>query len=408
MVKHNTDGEIRQTMLELLIFAITYLLIAFQKMFPKFDRASIALIGATAMIACGVLSLKQAVESVDYDTIVLLFGMMVVSSYLGKSGFFDFVAGKMVSKAKSGRKLLLAVVLISGFLSAFLVNDVVCIFMTPIVVRMAVLSEMNPIPLLLALSTSANIGSCATIVGNPQNMLIAMKLHIPFTEFLRVLLPVSLVSLFICYLTLLAIFGSDVKAMKPKKFEFEPDKPMMIRMLVILGITVFLFVSEVFPPPVAALIGATLAMVFGGQRPKDVMRNIDWNLLVFFAGLFVVVAGFEKGGWMKGLEGMRVVTLKDYVMFSGATVILSNLISNVPFVMVALPMVKTKKLAYLLAMASTFAGNLTLIGSVANVIVAETADSLGVRISFGDYLKIGLPLTLITVAFGTVAIYFWG
>ncbi len=392
-------------MLELLIFTITYLLIAFQKVSSKFDRASIALIGATAMIACGVLSLREAVESVDYDTIILLFGMMVVSSYLGRSGFFDFVASKIVSKAKSGRRLLLTVVLTSGLLSAFLVNDVVCIFMTPIVVRMAIMSEINPIPLLLALSTSANIGSCATIVGNPQNMLIAMRLKIPFTDFLRVLLPISLLSLLICYLMLLAIFRSDLKSLRPKTFEFEPDRSLMVRILLVLGVTVFLFVTEIYPPPVASLIGATLAIVFGGQRPKDVIKSIDWTLLLFFAGLFVVVAGFEKGGWMKGLESMRVETFKDYVIFSGATVLLSNLISNVPFVMVALPMVKTRKLAYLLAMASTFAGNLTLIGSVANVIVAETADSLGVKISFADYLKIGIPLTLITVAIGTIVIY---
>ena len=393
-------------MLELLIFAITYILIAFQKFIPKFDRASIALIGATAMIACKVLSLREAVESVDYDTIVLLFGMMVISSYLGRSGFFDYVASKLVSKAKSGRRLLLTVVLTSGILSAFLVNDVVCIFMTPIVVRMAIMSEINPIPLLLALSTSANIGSCATIVGNPQNMLIAMRMKIPFMDFLRVLLPISMLSLIICYLTLLAIFHSDLKSLKRKTFEFEPDRALMIKILLVLGVTVILFITEVYPPPVAALIGATLAIVLGERKPKDVIKSIDWNLLLFFSGLFVVVAGFEKGGWMKCIEGLRVVTLKDYVIFSGATVLLSNLISNVPFVMVALPIVKTKKLAYLLAMASTFAGNLTLIGSVANIIVAETADSLGVKISFTDYLKIGIPLTIITVAIGTLFIYY--
>lgn len=392
-------------MIELIIFAITYLLIAFQKVNLRLDRASIALIGATAMIASGVLSLREAVTSVDYDTIVLLFGMMVVSSYLGRSGFFDFVASRIILKAKSGRRLLLIIVLTSGILSAFLVNDVVCIFMTPIVVRIALMSELNPIPLLLALSTSANIGSCATIVGNPQNMLIAMKFGIPFLEFVRVLAPVSAVSLLICYIILYSLFRSEISKFKPKTFEFKLDRSLMLRMLIVLSVTVFLFVTEIYPIPVSALIGTTLAFILGGQRPKDILRNIDWSLLIFFAGLFVIVAGFEKGGWTSYLSDLSVKTLKDYIIFSGITTILSNVISNVPFVMVALPIVKARKLAFVLAMASTFAGNLTLIGSVANVIVAEMADSLGVKISFFDYLKIGVPLTAITVLLGTVVIF---
>ncbi len=392
-------------MLELLIFAITYILLAVQKVNVRLDRASIALIGATAMIACGVLSLREAVESVDYDTIVLLFGMMVMSSYLGKSGFFDFVASKMVSKAKSGKRLLLMIVFISGFLSAFLVNDVVCIFMTPIIVRIATIADLNPIPLLLALSTSANIGSCATIVGNPQNMLIAMRLKIPFIEFMRVLLPISVISLVICYLFLYAMFRSELSNFRGRSFEFECDKRLMYRMLAILSVTVFLFITGLFSIPVSALIGATLTFILGERRPKEILKDLDWTLILFFVGLFIVVAGLEKGGWMEPLMRFKVRSFYDYAIFSGMVVLLSNLISNVPFVMVALPMVKTRKLAYVLAMASTFAGNLTLIGSVANVIVAETADSLGVRLSFKDYLKIGLPLTLMTVALGTIFIY---
>ncbi len=392
-------------MIELLIFAITYILIAFQRVVPKLDRASIALIGATAMVVTGVLTFREAVESVDCDTIVLLFGMMVVSSYLGRSGFFDFVASRMVSVAKSGRRLLLLVVLISGLLSAFLVNDVVCIFMTPIVVRIALISDMNPVPLLLALSTSANIGSCATVVGNPQNMLIALKTKISFLDFARVLAPVSAISLIICYALLMLVFRSDVRTFNPRPYEFELDRSLMVRMLLVLTITVFLFVTELYPIPVSALIGATLAFLLGGQKPKDVLKTIDWSLLIFFSGLFVVVAGLEKGGWLSYLEGLRMRSLGDYMLFSGVTAVFSNLISNVPFVMVALPMVKGKKLALILAMASTFAGNLTLIGSVANIIVAETADSLGVSISFGDYLRIGIPLTLVTLALGTVIVY---
>ncbi len=393
-------------MIELIIFVLTYIFIAVQKVNLRLDRASIALIGATAMIVCGVLTLDEAVRSVDYDTIILLFGMMVISAYLGRSGFFDFIASKIILRAKSGRRLLLIIVLTSGFLSALLVNDVVCIFMTPIVVRIAVLSELNPIPLLLALSTSANIGSCATIVGNPQNMLIAMRLKISFVEFIRVLAPISVISLMFCYLLLYLIFRSDISKFKPKSFEFSVDRDLMIKMLVTLGVTVALFIIEIYPIPVSALIGATLAFILGGKRPKEILKNLDWNLLIFFAGLFVVVAGFEKGGWPSYIQNLSVKTLKDFMIFSGVTAIFSNLISNVPFVMVALPAVKTKKLAYLLAMASTFAGNLTLIGSVANVIVAETADSLGVKISFVDYLKIGIPLTTITILIGTIMIFY--
>ncbi len=393
-------------MIELLIFILTYVFIAAQKVNARLDRASVALIGATAMIVSGVLTLKEAVKSVDYDTIILLFGMMVISAYLGSSGFFDFVAGRIITKARSGKRLLLIITLTSALLSSILVNDVVCIFMTPIVVRIALLSDINPIPLLLALSTSANIGSCATIVGNPQNMLIAMKTHLSFMEFLKTLAPVSAISLVFCYLLLYAIFRSDLERFRPRKIEFSVDRGLMIRTLMVLTITVALFVSEALPIPVSALVGATLAFIFGGRRPREIIKNIDWNLLIFFSALFIVVAGFEKGGWLNYFKFTGLKTLRDYMIFSAVTTILSNLISNVPFVMVALPFVKGKKMAYLLAMSSTFAGNLTLIGSVANIIVAETAESLGVRISFKDYLKIGIPLTLLSVLIGTLMIYY--
>ena len=392
-------------MLEVAIFALTYILIALDH--PKLDRASVALIGATAMIISGVITLDEAVRSVDYDTIILLFGMMVLSSYLGKSGLFDLIASKIILKAKNGRTLLLIVVVTAGGLSALLVNDVVCVFMTPIVVRIARVSNVDPIPLLLALATSANIGSCATVVGNPQNMLIAMKFDIPFTDFARIMAPISAISLGICYIILYGLFGAKLKTFKPKKLDYSVDVRLCARMLFVLLVVMVLFVTEIVPIPVSALIGTTLAFVLGDQKPREIVNGINWSLLLFFAGLFVVVAGFEKGYWIEYLKSLNIQTLVDYFVFGWITVIFSNVISNVPFVMIAVKIIEVKKLAYLLAMVSTFAGNLTLMGSVANIIVAEFAVNLGVKLSFKDYLKVGVPLTIVTVTFGILIIYYF-
>jgi Na+/H+ antiporter NhaD/arsenite permease-like protein len=215
-------------MIELAIFILTYFLISVQNIRGiKLDRPAASTVGAALTIALGVLSLDEAVRSIDYNTIILLFGMMVLSAYFGVAGFFDYIACKILKRAGSGGKLLLMVVVTSGFLSALFVNDTICVFMTPIVIRLALASGMNPIPLLIALATSANIGSVATIIGNPQNMLIGIASGIPFTRFAVRMLPPSLVGLAICYLLVYLMYRREFERYSPGEIVPEVNRGLL-------------------------------------------------------------------------------------------------------------------------------------------------------------------------------------
>jgi Na+/H+ antiporter NhaD/arsenite permease-like protein len=394
----------------LAIFILTYILISLQNV-PKLklDRPAASTIGASLMIAFGVMSIDEAVRSIDYHTIILLFGMMVLSSYLGIAGFFDYLAYKIMKTARNGKRLLLMIVLSSGCLSAIFVNDTICVFMTPVVVKLALSSNINPVPLLIALATSANIGSVATIIGNPQNMLIGMKSGIRFVEFTANMLPVSLVGLIMCYALIYGIYKNELSKFRITEIPLNLNRELAIKSVVVFLFVLLLFVTEVYPISVSALIGAAIIFIIGGIRPKVALERVDWGLLLLFCNLFIVTHGFEKayGNYLTSFLSYEDNLLSFY-KFSFLTVLGSNLVSNVPFVMMVLPAMKAanEKLWYILAMASTFAGNLTLIGSVANLIVAENAEKYGVRIDFFEYLKVGIPLTILTVLIGTAIIYF--
>ncbi|AEA47171.1 anion transporter [Archaeoglobus veneficus] len=397
-------------MIELAIFIITYFLISVQNVRGiKLDRPAASTVGAALTVALGVLSLEEAVHSIDYNTIILLFSMMVLSAYFGIAGFFDYVACKILKKAGSGRKLLLMVVVTSGFLSALFVNDTICVFMTPVVIRLALAAGMNPVPLLIALVTSANIGSAATIIGNPQNMLIGIASGIPFTEFTVNMLPPSIVGLVLCYLLVYLIYRKEFERYSPGEIVPKVNRGLALRTAAVFALVLTLFVTEVYPIPLSALIGAATMFVVGGVRPKEVLERVDWTLLLLFSNLFIVMHGFEKeyGEYLISLVHAGD-SLASSLTLSAITVVGSNLVSNVPYVMMVLPALKAidGKLWYIVAMASTFAGNLTLIGSVANLIVAETAERYGIAINFGEYLKVGVPLTILTVLVGTIIVYY--
>ncbi len=394
----------------LAIFILTYILISLQNI-PKLklDRPAASTIGAALMIALGVMSIDEAVKSIDYNTIILLFGMMVLSSYLGIAGVFDYLAYRIMKTARSGKRLLLMIVLSSGFLSAIFVNDTICVFMTPVVVKLALSSNINPVPLLIALATSANIGSVATIIGNPQNMLIGMKSGIRFVEFTANMLPVSLTGLLMCYALIYGIYKNELCKFRITEIPLNLNRELAIKSVVVFLLVLLLFVTEVYPISVSALIGAAIIFIVGGIRPKVALERVDWGLLLLFCNLFIVTHGFEKayGNYLTSFLSYEDNLLSFYE-FSFLTVLGSNLVSNVPFVMMVLPAMRAanEKLWYILAMASTFAGNLTLIGSVANLIVAENAEKYGAKLDFFEYLKVGVPLTILTVLVGTAIIYF--
>ena len=396
------------------IFGLTYLAMAVGRV-PglRIDRAGIALVGAAAMMACGVLDLHEAAQAVDYETIVLLFGMMVVVAYLRMSGFFALATEQIAARCSGPIALLAVTIGLSGVLSAFLVNDVICVALTPLVLSLCRRLRRPPIPYLIGLATASNVGSVATITGNPQNIIIGSLSAIPYLRFAERLAPVALIGLLLNFLIVAMVYRKALFA-PPDVDDLTPEAPesdrrprvhraLLLKSLAVTLITVGLFFAGA-PIAMVALSSAAFLML-GRVNPEKVYRAVDWPLLILFAGLFVVVHAFEANvvrGW--GLERWHAVLDSPVAMVSALSLVLSNLVSNVPAVLLFRPLlavIPQKEQAWLaLSMSSTLAGNLTVLGSVANLIVVEGARREGTDLSFFEYLKVGVPLTILTTLVG--------
>jgi Na+/H+ antiporter NhaD/arsenite permease-like protein len=310
--------------------------------------------------------------------------------------------------------MLLLVVFSSGILSALFVNDTICLLFTPIILAATKSVGVNPVPFLIAVATASNIGSVATVTGNPQNMFIGIRSGIPFLTFLAKMLPISLIGLFLNYALIRLFYSKEInrKTIHPNGIhEIKLNKLLLVKSLGVLIIIFSLFIYGI-PYPFAALLGAALILLIGVIEPKLAFREVNWTLLLFFAGLFVVMGGVEKSGLSETLfektsSLFELNSWKGMLSISAIVLILSNLVSNVPAVMLFAPHVNSfpnpENTWLVLAMASTLAGNFTLVGSVANLIVAEIAKEGGVKMGFWEYFKLGAPFTIIT----TLAGAFW-
>ncbi len=391
------------------IFGLTYVALALGRV-PglRIDRAGIALVGAAAMLVCGVLSLSEAAQAVDYETIILLFGMMTVVAYLRMAGFFALATEWLAARFSAPLSLLATVIAVSGVLSAFLVNDVVCVALTPLVLHLCQRMKRPPIPYLVGLATASNVGSTATITGNPQNIIIGSLSKISYLRFAAHLAPIALIGLVINFLVVAFVYRKVLVSepgQEPEAVSQRPrvHRPLLVKSLAVTMITVCLFFAGK-PIALVALAAAGVLMLDRVRREK-VYGAIDWPLLIMFTGLFVVVHAFEVHvvrSW--GIERWHAVLNSPVVLVSLLSVALSNLVSNVPAVLLFEPLMsvmKERDLAWLaLAMSSTLAGNLTVLGSVANLIVVEYARKGGTTLSFVEYLKVGVPLTVLTTAVG--------
>lgn len=395
------------TLPALLIFSGTYFVLAIGRL-PGFrlDRTGAAIIGATLMILFDVLSLEEAVRAVDFNTIILLFGMMIVVANLRLSGFFRAVAAWVVEHARRPVLLLASIVFVTGFFSAFFVNDTMCLVMTPLVLEVALALRRNPVPYLMAVATGSNIGSVATITGNPQNMMIGAFSGIGYGEFLRVLAPVAAAGLLLAVVVITLAYWREFQVETPVNLErprIRLNRVLMWKSLSVSAAMIACFFSG-WPVPVVALVAGAALLVTRRVKPEKVYQEIDWPLLVMFIGLFIVIAGVDKAVFAaRAAETASHLRLDRIEVLSAAAAVLSNLVSNVPAVLLFKPFVEhlaDPKRAWLtLAMASTLSGNLTLLGSVANLIVVQRARSV-VKIGFWEYCKTGAPLAVASMAIG--------
>ena len=367
------------------------------------------------MVTLGGLPLREAYAAIDMDVIIFLLGVLLLTGFLELGGFFEWAASRIVVHAHSPRALLAAIVGLSGILSAFFVNDTICLVLTPLVLAVVRPLGLRPLPFLLAVALGSNVGSVMTPTGNPQNMLIAVASGIPFGQFIVALALPALGGLLCVYVVLVTVHRKDL-ATVPRVDAVSTtqslDHVLVIKSLIVFGGALAGWLAG-FALPLVAITAAAVLITIAKRDPADAFAKVEWELLLFFGALFVVMRGVRDVPLVVSLTsaaGAQVhgAPLRDATVVSAAMVALSNLVSNVPAVILWIPVVPKlpdpRFVWLVMSMSATFAGNLTLVGSMANLIVAERAQVRGERIGFVDYLKVGLPVTLLTIAWGIVVL----
>lgn len=374
------------------------------------DRTGIALLGAIAVVATGRLTVQAAWAAIDVPTIALLLGLMVVSAQFRLGGFYDAVTNRLGAADHTPVVLLGLVVLTAGGLSAVLANDIVCLAMAPVVVRLCAQRGVNPVPFAIALACASNAGSAATLIGNPQNMLIGAVLHLSFARYLWEGGMPALGSLVIVWAGVALAYRGRWRLERPVPNVVGPefDRWQTVKGIVVVAAVIGAFLFAPWPREVVALAAAGVLLVSRRMASREMLGLVDWHLLVLFAGLFIVNAAVEQSGmtaaamtWLResGADVTRPATL--FVV----TPVLSNLVSNVPAVMLLLPAATHGLGGPILALTSTLAGNFLIVGSIANIIVVDQAARLGVTIDWRTHARIGVPVTIGTL--GLAAAWLW-
>ncbi len=391
----------------LAIFALTYIGIAIGRV-PglKLDRTGIALLGAIAIMVFTGLPTSGIAGFINWPTILLLFGFFVISAQLRLSGFFDRIAGRVSTELESPARFLLLLMVVTAGLSAFLNHDIVCFVFAPVVGSATLRRQLNPIPFLVALAVASNIGAAATFVGNPQDMLIAQVAGLGFGPYVLWCLPPVLFALATSYAIIwwLSRLNLASSGKEPEAPAFAPqpfNRPHTIKGLVILIVVIALFFTGL-PKEIIALTAAGVHLASRKFRTEDLLGLVDWPILILFMGLFVVTGAFQSTGygelavqWLAH-NGMNLRSLPILAIVTAA---LSNLINNSAAVMllVKLTNVTNPTVAYVLALANSFGGSLIILGSVSNIIVVQQARELGINISFRDFARLGVPVTLVAL-----------
>ena len=402
----------------LVVFCVTYLVIASRQLhFLKLDRPAGAVVGAVAMVIVGGLPMEEALHAIDLNVLLLLFGVLLIAAYLTEARFFRICAYYVLTRAKSARSLLFGLVFVSGALSALLVNDTVCVVLTPLVLAVVVEARLPALPYLLALASASNVGGVVSFSGNPQNMIVGAHAQdtIGFAQYLALTLPVGIVCLAANAALIAWLFRFDIpKGPLADRSPPKPavDKPLMIKALLSLALFAGLALAGVSLAG-AAMCAAAVLMVAARTGGREMFTKVDWTLLAFFGGLFVVVQGVAHAGVLRDVFDAvaPVVARGDLggdIAFIAFIVLAANVVSNVPLVLVAvswIPHMPEPTWGYImLAVASTLAGNLTLFGSVANIIVMETAGPRG-EISFWRFLRYGSVITIVNLALAFGILY---
>jgi Na+/H+ antiporter NhaD/arsenite permease-like protein len=367
------------------------------------DRTGVALLGVIALIAGERITLPEVSASVDLPTMALLFGLMVISAQFRMSGFYSQIVKRMGAGEISPQRLLILLIVMVGALSALLANDIVCLAVAPVLVEGCARRRLDPKPFLLALACAANIGSAATLIGNPQNILVGQVLRLSFSGYLLDALVPSILGLAVVWLVICWKtagrwqLATEVPSIETPSYNtWQTTKGIMV-----IGALVLAFLFVAVPREILALAAAGILLCSRRMRSREMLGLVDWQLLLLFLSLFVINYSLEISGNLGHLKSTLVaagIHLDRPAWLFGSSVVLSNLVSNVPAVMLLLPSASHPMAGPILALSSTFAGNLLIVGSIANIIVVDQASRLGIRISWWEHARIGIPVTLATLA----------
>jgi len=398
----------------LAVFVFTYALISVGNVRKiKISRSLAAAVGGTLMVLFGIVAVGDVPGLINYNVIFLLLGMMMLVAGLEYSGFFRIVSDMLIRRSGNKVRLLAYIMIICAVLSAIALNDAVVLIFTPIVIKCCRRTNSNPIPFLIGVMFSANIGSLATSVGNPQNAYIASHAGISFIDFVAHTAPISLMCIPIAFFMIWAIFRKNLSSDSPVPSDTEEKEVDRVRLwatVVVLGGALVGFTASGFVGiqiSVIALAAGSLALiiVLSGSVKNIVWvsKKIDWNILVFFIGLFVLMGGVAGSGLLEDIAsafpGFGSGETPSVLGLTAFSAVLSNLVSNVPAVMLIGNLLPEGNMVlwYTLAASSTLAGNTTLIGSAANIIVAEKSEKDGISFNFWKFALIGIPVTVVTL-----------
>lgn len=398
------------TLAVIVIFFLVYLgMILGGLPFLQLDRTGVALLGAIALIAIEAVTPEQAVSAVHLPTMILLFAFMVVSAQLRLGGFYPWVTLRIASLPLGPAALLAAIIAVVAALSAVFSNDIVCLSIAPVLADACARRGLNPLPYLLALACAANVGSAATLIGNPQNMLIGSALGLSFAGYAAEAAVPVLVGLVATW----AVIGGqsrgrwDLAGDGVPVLERRDEGPAVLdrwqsaKGLGVAGVLLLVFLFTSWPREVAALTGAGLLLMSRRMHSRKMLGLVDWELLVLFTGLFVVNHAFQRTGVAAAVVADLAasgIQLQDRGPLFAATLVLSNVVSNVPAVMLLLPVATRDHAGPMLALVSTLAGNLLIVGSIANIIVVDAAARRGIVIGWREHARVGVPVTVATLA----------
>lgn len=432
----NSFAHSHAVLLSASILLVAYIFIATEKI----SKVTVALIGACVTIALGLLSQQKYdgasinthyfVNFIDFNVIFLLISMMIIVSITARSGVFNFLATHLLSFTK-GKPVAILITLgfFTGFVSAFLDNVTTVILIMPITFAIAQKLEISPMPFLIAEVFASNIGGTATLIGDPPNIIIGSAGNLSFSDFICELTPIVLIILFVVLMMLSFLFRKDLKA-SPEKMAALMDtaqgdtitnRPLMIRSVLVLGLVIIGFLSHTatgLETSIVALCGASILLLF--EKPADIFKEVEWNTIFFFIGLFIIVGGLEASGGIKMMadflmditKGSQQATSMIVLWASG---MISGVIDNIPYTATMAPMILeieralgreyANPLWWSLSLGACLGGNMTIIGAAANVIVSERAAQNGWKISFMFFLKYGALVTLVSLALSAAYLY---